>query len=226
MNYGKNVIIKQMLKTQTKNAFTLIELLVIIAIIGLLSSIILTSVATAREKARETVAFAQIKELQEAIQEYDNDIGYYPPDVNRGWDPGFVKPLPYDTSGSGADCNTNQGACTCGNYLPCTGSAPPGMPSNWISVVQSSWRGPYIAQWPTYTPWGGLYDYNYWTTPMPRGSCGNINPYMTPQGMYLGIESGSGFTMTPAVEQELFNDGLDNDGCPDNGEAQLLLLPL
>jgi hypothetical protein len=49
---------------------------------------------------------------------------------------------------------------------------------------------------------------------------------MTPQGMYLGIESGSGFTVTPSVEQELFNEGLDNDGCPNNGEAQLLLLPL
>lgn len=213
-------------KNKTKKAFTLIELLIVIAIIGLLSSIILTSVVAAREKARRVVALAQIKELQGAIEEYANDTGYYPPDVNRGWDPGFSKPLPYDTSGSGSDCNINQASCVCGTYLPCTGSYPPGMPSNWISIIQSKWQGPYINKWPTYTPWGGLYDYNYWTAPQPRGSCGAINPYMTPQGMYLGIESGSGFTMTPAVEQELFNEGLDNDGCPNNGEAQLLLLPL
>jgi len=215
-----------MQKKETKNAFTLIELLVVIAIIGLLASIILTSVMTTRERARETVAYSQIKELQEAIEEYANDVGYYPPDVNRGWDPGFVKPLPYDTSGSGQDCNTNQTACVCGNYLPCSGSTPPGLPANWISMAQSSWRGPYIAKWPTYTPWGGLYDYNYWSTPQTRGSCGAINPYQPPTGMYLGIESGSGFTVLPPVEQELFNAGLDNDGCPTNGEAQLLLLPL
>lgn len=206
--------------------FTLIELLVVIAIIGLLSSIILTSVVSAREKARRAVALTQIKQLQKAMEAYVTDTGYYPPDVNRGWDPGLTKALPYDTSGSTNDCNTSTANCTCGNYLPCTGTYPSGMPSTWISDIQKSWRGPYISKWPTNTPWGGLYDYNYWSVATARGTCGIINPYLTPQGIYLGLESGSGFTVDSSVEQKLFNEGIDNDGCATNGEAQLLLVPL
>jgi prepilin-type N-terminal cleavage/methylation domain-containing protein len=215
-----------MTRIKIKNGFTLIELLIVIAIIGLLSSIILTSVVSAREKARRTAALETIRQLQKALEMYATDTGYYPPDVNRGWDPGLVKPLPYDATGSGQDCNTTPGSCTCGVYLPCTGPYPIGFSSDWLTSIPKNWRGPYISKWPTNTPWGGVYDYNYWSVPQSRGICGVINPYMTPQGMYFGIESGSGFTVDASVEQKLFNEGLDNDGCPTNGEAQLLLIPL
>ncbi len=211
---------------QNKNGFTLIELLVVIAIIGLLSSIVLSSVAAAREKARRTAALQTIRQLQKALEIYATDIGFYPPDIVRGWDPGLTKPLPYDTTGSGQDCNTNEVNCVCNSYLTCTGATPPGLPSNWTSIVKNAWRGPYISKWPTNTPWGGVYDYNYWDVPQTRGSCGIISPYNSPKGMYLGIQSGNGFTMEASVEQKLFNEGLDNDGCPNNGEAQLLLVSL
>ena len=109
----------------------------------------------------------------------------------------------------------------CGSALSCDGeSLPPNLPPNWISIVQSQWAGPYITQWPKSTPWGGLYDYNYWTVPTNRNGC------TVPPGIYLGIESGSGFTLDPAVEQTIYNEGLDNDGCPQNGEVQMLLEPL
>jgi prepilin-type N-terminal cleavage/methylation domain-containing protein len=213
----KFTFLKRPFYKQISGGFTLIELLVVISIIGLLASIMLVALNGARQKARSVTALASIKQLQKALEIYYDDNSFYPPDVSRGWDPGLARALPYDTSGSGQDCNTNQANCVCGNYLSCV-SLPTAIPANWIALNQTRWRGPYIAAWPLTTPWGGTYDYNYWETATNRNGC------IVPPGIYLGIESGSGFTLDPSVEQSLYNQGIDNDGCPNNGEAQLLLV--
>ncbi len=59
--------------------FTLIELLVVIAIIGLLATIVLVSLNTAREKARISKAVAQIREITKATALYLDDTNQYPP---------------------------------------------------------------------------------------------------------------------------------------------------
>lgn len=59
--------------------FTLIELLVVIAIIGLLSSTVLVSLSSAREKAKTAAAKAQINQLSLAMQLYYNDKNDLPP---------------------------------------------------------------------------------------------------------------------------------------------------
>ena len=58
--------------------FTLIELLVVIAIIGILSSVVLASLNTARLKARDAKRILDVKQLQNALQLYseDNNGGY------------------------------------------------------------------------------------------------------------------------------------------------------
>ncbi|MDR3642364.1 MAG: prepilin-type N-terminal cleavage/methylation domain-containing protein [Candidatus Doudnabacteria bacterium] len=208
-------------KALTQNSgFTLIELLVVISIIGLLASVVLVTVSNARESAKRATAVENIKQLQIALEIYATDMGFYPPDVSRGWDPGIAQALPYDTTGSGNDCATNLASCICNNYLTCTGSSPDNIPANWINIVQTNWCGPYTIKWPIFTPWGGVYDYNYWPVTTDRNGC------MVPPGIYLGIESGSGFTLDPGTEQTLYNEGLDNDGCPNNGEVQMLLVKL
>ena len=66
---------------QTKKGFTLIELLVVISIIGLLSSIVLTSVNSARAKARDARRKADMRQLELAIQFYYDTNGTFPPSV-------------------------------------------------------------------------------------------------------------------------------------------------
>lgn len=58
--------------------FTLIELLVVIAIIGLLATIVLVSLNTARAKARDANRIADLKQIQLAVEMYYDDNGSYP----------------------------------------------------------------------------------------------------------------------------------------------------
>lgn len=59
--------------------FTLIELLVVIAIIGLLSSIVLASLNTARGKARDAHRLSELHQVEIALELYYSTYGSYPP---------------------------------------------------------------------------------------------------------------------------------------------------
>lgn len=61
-----------------KRGFTLIELLVVVAIIGLLSSVVLSSLSVARSKARDAQRKAQIDQFTKALQIYYTSYGVYP----------------------------------------------------------------------------------------------------------------------------------------------------
>jgi len=58
--------------------FTLIELLVVIAIIGVLSSVVLASLNSARAKSRDAVRLATIAEIVKALEMYYDKNGKYP----------------------------------------------------------------------------------------------------------------------------------------------------
>ncbi len=66
-----------------QSGFTLIELLVVIAIIGILASVILASLDSARSKARDAQRKSTLVELSTAVAMYDNDNGSYP--TTTGW---------------------------------------------------------------------------------------------------------------------------------------------
>lgn len=61
-----------------KRGFTLIELLVVIAIIGILSSVVLASLNSARQKSRDARRVGDIKQLQLALEMYYDSANEYP----------------------------------------------------------------------------------------------------------------------------------------------------
>ncbi len=61
-----------------KSGFTLIELLVVIAIIGLLSTLSILALNTARARARDAKRISDVKQIQTALEMYYNDTSDYP----------------------------------------------------------------------------------------------------------------------------------------------------
>jgi type II secretion system protein G len=66
------------MKINKQRGFTLIELLVVVAIIGLLSSVVLASLNSAREKARVAKAKMELRQFQSAVEMYYDTNGSYP----------------------------------------------------------------------------------------------------------------------------------------------------
>lgn len=65
--------------SQTKaKGFTLVELLVVIAIIGLLSTLAVVALGSARSRARDARRISDIKQIQTALELYHADQGVYP----------------------------------------------------------------------------------------------------------------------------------------------------
>lgn len=183
--------------------FTLIELIVVIAIIAVLAGIVAPNAFKAIEKAKVSRAMADAKALRGAALAYYADVGFWPPDVCRGDDPGFTRALPYnpDTGGAARCINTA------------------GFPADWQTRVQNSWDGPYLEKWPALTPWAGKYDWNYWPNNTTRYGV------VIPAGCYVGIQRDySDNNPIPAQsEQILVDKGFDADGQV-NGESQLLMV--
>lgn len=84
----------------SRRGFTLIELLVVIAIIGILSSIVLASLNSARKKGRDARRVADIKQLQLALELYYDANGAYPATLSSALTTGgFISTIPTDPSG-------------------------------------------------------------------------------------------------------------------------------
>ncbi len=65
---------------KSNKGFTLIELLVVIAIIGLLSTLAVVALNSARQKSRDSKRVADIKQVQTALELYFADQNGYPGD--------------------------------------------------------------------------------------------------------------------------------------------------
>lgn len=85
---------------KTNKGFTLIELLVVIAIIGLLSSVVLASLNSARTKARDARRVADIKQMQTALELYYDTNKRYPATASVATDlaPTYIASYPVDPS--------------------------------------------------------------------------------------------------------------------------------
>jgi type II secretion system protein G len=108
--------------------FTLIELLVVIAIIGILASIVLVSLNSAREKARVARVKADLHQLRNAIGMLEIDTNLHPNKIS-------VSPCVQDPE-------VYLNSCAAG--IQCTDGGFPG------------WNGPYMSQVPL-DPYGTNY---------------------------------------------------------------------
>jgi prepilin-type N-terminal cleavage/methylation domain-containing protein len=97
---------KDILDLRTRSrGFTLVELLVVIAIIGILATLVLLQLGTARARARDTQRITQISQIRTAIEQYYEDNGgHYPTattlaELETG---GYIQQLPADPLDEGA----------------------------------------------------------------------------------------------------------------------------
>lgn len=81
------------MKQNKRSGFTLIEMLVVVAIVGLLSSVVVVGVGGARQKARDAKRVADVRQIQTWFESnYNNATGY--PNVTT-----YPAELPKDPTG-------------------------------------------------------------------------------------------------------------------------------
>lgn len=73
-----------MKKNKSNRGFSLIELLVVIAIIGILSSVVIVSLNSARAKGRDAKRITDVKQLQLALAMYYDACGRVYPNIADG----------------------------------------------------------------------------------------------------------------------------------------------
>lgn len=144
-------------KFSTSRGFTLIELLVVIAIIGILSSVVLASLNSARSKANDARRVSDLRQIQTALElYYDSNNGYpsgnFDSRNSSQWatfsgylSPSYMPTVPVDPrngSGEGAMCGT------CGEYYYSSTNGQKYIISTYLAVdgsltTNSNQYGPY-----------------------------------------------------------------------------------
>ncbi|RJQ37534.1 type II secretion system protein [Candidatus Parcubacteria bacterium] len=107
---------------RTEKGFTLIELLVVIAIIGILASIVLASLNTARQKSRDARRIADVKQIQLALELFADGNSQEYPDTIAALVSQYIPVEPKDPSTQlsySYDNLTNGAGCQLSDTAPC-----------------------------------------------------------------------------------------------------------
>lgn len=96
------------MKSTIKQGFSLLELLIVIAIMGLIVSLVAPEMFSKLDSSKQKTALAQMKMLQTSIDTYRLDVGDFPENLDeliksekKGWDgPYLPKDVPLDPWGN------------------------------------------------------------------------------------------------------------------------------
>jgi prepilin-type N-terminal cleavage/methylation domain-containing protein len=125
-----------------KRGFTLIELLIVVAIIGILASVIMVSLGGARGKARDSKRISDVKSIQLALANYYNDYGFFPYDIYKtngtagqpslGLSPTYLAKVPTDpyTNTDPSTCASSYSSNGCYSYVAMDVGASDGLNCN------------------------------------------------------------------------------------------------
>lgn len=118
-----------------RSGVTFIEIMMVLLIASIVFVGWYRTMSWTRHRAMLAVFMSDIRQVKIAAGRFQTDVGVYPPDVNRGVDPGMIDKFGWQNGGHS---------------------------SKWNLVNLSGWKGPYLAQWKTWkrNPWGGLYDWD------------------------------------------------------------------
>lgn len=76
--------------------FTLLELIVVIAIIGILATIVLPALRQVPIRAKEAALKTDLRTMRDVIDQYYGDKGHYPPTLQDLVAAGYLRAIPVD----------------------------------------------------------------------------------------------------------------------------------
>ncbi len=169
-------------KKTGRGGFTLLELIVAFMVLAVLASIALVYAKNVRHKALMALFYSDIRQVKIAANRFQQDMGFYPPDVWRGVDPGLIEKYGWRDGGHS---------------------------SKWDQLDLSNWNGPYLENWKKgwkRNPFGGLYDWDNYEEGYSHMGITGPAAYLTLKPSEWGGTTG---LPLPLFEDELEAAGVD-----------------
>src|SRR5213594_737519 len=95
-----------------ERGFTLIELLIVVALIGILSTLVIPTLKDTPRKAKEAVLKEDLYTLRDVLDQYFSDKGKYPQDLQTLVDDGYLRAIPLDPFTNSTDTWQTESAST------------------------------------------------------------------------------------------------------------------